>query len=76
VYHRHARAGWLVITVYARGGNVVVRTTLSWRRAMLLSLELTNLATEPFFRAVAEKDPPGIGPGGTPAGGSHRPASK
>jgi hypothetical protein len=49
------------ITVYAKGGAVVVQTTLDWRRAMLLGLDLCNLATEPVFRAAAEKDPAGHG---------------
>jgi hypothetical protein len=45
------------VTVYAKGGAVVVQTTLEWQRAMLL-----GLAAEPVFRAAVQKDPAPDGP--------------
>jgi hypothetical protein len=56
------------ITVYARGGDIVIATTLDPKRALLLGLDLANLAAEPFFTAEAEKIGPGIAPAQTPAG--------
>jgi hypothetical protein len=52
------------ITVYAKGGAVVVQTTLGYRRALLLGLDLINLACEPVFRADQdqEKNPARDGP--------------
>jgi hypothetical protein len=52
--------GGVKLTWYARGGAIVAVTVLSPRRAMLLGLDLCNLATEPVFRAV-EADPAGRG---------------
>jgi hypothetical protein len=65
----------VVVTVYARGGDVVIRTTLAPRRAMLLGLDLCNLAAEPVFRAVAKKDPAPDGPEPVHPAGVSAPAS-
>jgi hypothetical protein len=46
------------LTMFARDGNVVIQTTLSWRQAMLLGLDLVNLATEPLFRLEAKSTQP------------------
>jgi hypothetical protein len=39
------------LTVYAKGGAIVIQTTLEWRRAALLGSDLLNLALEPLFTA-------------------------
>jgi hypothetical protein len=64
-------AGGVQLTVYGHEGNAVIRAELSPRRAVLLGLDLLNLACEHVFRANQdqEKNPPGVGPGGQSAGG-------
>jgi hypothetical protein len=57
--------GGVVVTVYAKGGDIVIRPTLPWRRAALLGSDLLNLALEPVFTAAnwAQTKPPGNAPG-------------
>jgi hypothetical protein len=58
-------ASGVELVVYGTGGALVVRTELTWRRALLLGVDLVSLACEPVFRADQgqEKDPPGDGAG-------------
>jgi hypothetical protein len=51
----------VTLTVHARNGDVVIRTTLEPKKAMSLGLDLCNLATEPLFRSGAITDPAGRG---------------
>jgi hypothetical protein len=51
-------AGGVELAVYGLGGALVVRKELTWRRALLLGVDLVNLACDRVFRADQEKDPP------------------
>jgi hypothetical protein len=50
------------LTWYARGGTLVAQMTLEPRCAVLLGLDLVNLAVEPLFRATVQTDPAPDGP--------------